>query len=275
VIFIVLMQVLALLCRASPMAREQIRALETLRIVISEFLIAGSNHLTFEPRPSDELFVQDYNLEDQDGKMFQVMDDESRTDADESVEQRNADSASSELSASMQVVCMAAYSLTYLASSNEDQEVFRALQGIPLLLRMLMKVETQRIPFLVMYNFAWALGVVIDQNPVGQAEVCNIPGSLNFVLNLCRHTHVKIRRKAMLILTGLCQDSSARVYVRENKVPISFSIYYFFEFSCFVYAPAMGSISIPSSRFPHTFCGVVCSFGCKMSRIQFTARSCW
>ena len=216
---------MALLCRSSPTAREQIRALEALRIVVSEFL-AIDHELPFQARPAGETFHDDYAADDE--KSFAVLDDEKSSSSGDGgddaqkasggIKVPSASSASSGMSDRVQMFCMAAYSLTYLAASFEDQEVFRALQGIPLLLRVLRQLDAVRLPFLVVHNFAWALGVAIDRNTVSQAEVCNAPDAIEFALRLARHSQLKIRRKGMLVLGAMCQDDNARAFVRQNKV---------------------------------------------------------
>ncbi len=221
---------LALLCRSSPTAREQIRSLEALRIVVSEFL-AIDQELSFQARPAGETFHDDYAGDDE--KAFAVLDDERASSADGGDDAQktsggikmvaassssSSSSSSSGMSDRVQMFCMAAYSLTYLAASFEDQEVFRALQGIPLLLRVLRQLDFARLPFLVVHNFAWALGVAIDRNTVSQAEVCNAPDAIEFALRLARHSQLKIRRKGMLVLGAMCQDDNARAFVRQNKV---------------------------------------------------------
>jgi hypothetical protein len=84
-------------------------------------------------------------------------------------------------------------------------------------MRILLLYPSHNVPFILIYNFAWALGVALASNPVSLAEFCSDEFSIALILQLSRHRHPKIRRKAMLVLAGLCQDPTGRNYVRLNQ----------------------------------------------------------
>lgn len=126
-------------------------------------------------------------------------------------------------------MCVAAYAVTQLAETFEDQEIFRALHGIKLisffyyigvsvLLKMLLSSETLNVPIEIIYNFMWALGVVINGNTSNQLEVSNFNNAVPFFVNLAGNSCLKLRRKSMLIVSGLCQDASLRQIVRHLQV---------------------------------------------------------
>jgi hypothetical protein len=213
------LHLLSLLCR-SPSCRDQIRQYEALRVVV-EFL---SLPVTFAERKTDA-FLDDFMQEDPASKMFQVMDDVPVSSKDASKEdysllpsfQSKGAANDTDRNSKLQIMSVAAYALTHLAASFEDQEVFRAMHGISNLLKILRQYATHTMPFVLVHNFTWALAAVLAHNQASVAELCHDASAMAFVLRLSHHSQIKLRRKGLLAVAAMCQHPTGRTFVRLNE----------------------------------------------------------
>ena len=156
------------------------------------------------------MFYCEDNIED-----FSAIDDNIETGGALSLEpNKNHD----DLQTKLQIMSIAAYSITQLAESFEDQEIFRALRGISFLLKIINQAEDYDVPIPLLYNFLWALGVVITHNTPNQVEVSNNAELVTFFIKLAARSSFRLKRKAMLIMSALCEDQSLRVVIREQQV---------------------------------------------------------